>query len=124
MFVRVHKDRGVERLYICRSVRNGSAVKSENVVSLGRIDKLCEEMNFTRDQVLAWADQKLNEIEQKPSLPVSVPFFQVVVMECHLFAFSIASLAHLILCRAFSLASLAQVVLILALSVASSAHLT
>lgn len=75
MFVRVHKDRGVERLYICRSVRNGSAVKSENVVSLGRIDKLCEEMNFTRDQVLAWADQKLNELEKKPSLPVSIPFF-------------------------------------------------
>lgn len=75
MFVRVHKDRGVERLYICRSVRNGSAVKSENVVSLGRIDKLCEEMNFNRDQVLAWADQKLNELEKKPSLPVSIPFF-------------------------------------------------
>jgi len=75
MFVRIHKDRGVERLYICRSLRNGSAVKSEIVVSLGRIDKLCQEMNFSRDQVLAWADQKLNEIEQKPSLPVSVPFF-------------------------------------------------
>ncbi len=73
MFLRVHNDRGVERLYILRSYRVGNTVKNENVRSLGRIDTLCRDMKMSRDEVLAWAQAQVDELDHSPAPPVNVP---------------------------------------------------
>ena len=73
MFLRVHNDRGVERLYILRSYRVGDDVKNENVKSLGRVDKLCKEMNMSRDEVLAWAQAQVDELDHSPTAVINVP---------------------------------------------------
>ena len=75
MYVRVLNDRGVERLYILRSYRDGDIVKKENVKSLGRIDKLCEELNMSRDQVLAWAQSQVDEMDKKSAPAVNISLF-------------------------------------------------
>ena len=74
MFLRVHNDRGVERLYILRSYRVGDTVKNENVRSLGRIDRLCRDLNMSREEVLAWAQAQVDELDHSPAPPVNVPF--------------------------------------------------
>ena len=75
MFLRIHNDRGVERLYICQSRRVGSSVKSENVKSLGRIDKLTQEMNMSRDQVIEWARSQVDDMkEDSDSSVIQIPF--------------------------------------------------
>lgn len=73
MFLRIHNDRGVERLYILRSYRVGEVVKNENVKSLGRVDKLCEELNMSRDEVLAWAQAQVDELDHSPAAVINVP---------------------------------------------------
>ena len=73
MFLRVHNDRGVERLYILRSYRVGDTVKNENVRSLGRIDRLCKDLNMSRDEVLAWAQAQVDELDRSPAPLVNVP---------------------------------------------------
>lgn len=75
MYVRILNDRGVERLYILRSYRDGDVVKKENVRSLGRIDRLCEELNMSRDQVIAWAQAQVDEMDNKTAPAVNVSFF-------------------------------------------------
>ena len=72
MFLRVHNDRGVERLYILRSYRVGNTVKNETVKSLGRVDKLCEELKMSREQVLSWAQDQLNELDKHSSPPINI----------------------------------------------------
>lgn len=73
MFLRIHNDRGVERLYILRSYRIGDVVKNENVKSLGRVDRLCQEMNMSRDQVLAWAQAQIDKLDHSPAAVINVP---------------------------------------------------
>lgn len=73
MFLRIHNDRGVERLYILRSYRIGDVVKNENVKSLGRVDRLCQEMNMSRDQVLAWAQAQVDKLDHSPAAVINVP---------------------------------------------------
>lgn len=75
MYVRILNDRGVERLYILRSYRVGDVVKKENVRSLGRIDRLCEDLNMSRDQVIAWAQAQVDEMDNKTAPAVNVSFF-------------------------------------------------
>ena len=75
MFLRIHNDRGVERLYILRSYREGGSVKNQNVNSLGRVDKLCDELNMSRDQVLAWAQAQVDEMDKKSTPAVNISFF-------------------------------------------------
>lgn len=75
MFLRIHNDRGVERLYILRSYREGGSVKNQNVKSLGRVDKLCDELNMSRDQVLAWAQAQVDEMDKKSTPAVNISFF-------------------------------------------------
>ena len=74
MFVRIHNDRGVERLYICKSVRSGNNVKSTIIKSLGRMDKLTQELNMTPEQVKEWAAEELKKYDDQPSSSVSVVF--------------------------------------------------
>ena len=85
MYVRILNDRGVERLYILRSYRDGDIVKKENVKSLGRVDKLCEEMNMSRDQVLAWAQDQVDEMDKKSAPAVNISFFpdKLIVKDEH-----------------------------------------
>ena len=73
MFLRIHNDRGVERLYILRSYRVGEVVKNENVKSLGRVDKLCDQLNMSRDEVLAWAQAQVDELDHSPAAVINVP---------------------------------------------------
>ena len=75
MFLRIHNDRGVERLYILRSYREGGSVKNQNVKSLGSVDKLCDELNMSRDQVLAWAQAQVDEMDKKSTPAVNISFF-------------------------------------------------
>ena len=77
MFLRIHNDRGVERLYILRSYRVGEVVKNENVKSLGRVDKLCEELNMSRDEVLAWAQAQVDELDHSPAAVINAGFRQL-----------------------------------------------
>ena len=63
MFLYILKDRNYERLYIRQAVRSGDSVKSINVKSLGRIDKLMDSMNMSREQVLEWGEAQVNELE-------------------------------------------------------------
>lgn len=82
MFLRIHNDRGIERLYICRSRRTGSSVKSENVRSLGRIDKLSEKMNMNRDQVINWAQAQVDDLkEDSDTTIINVPLSSTALIE-------------------------------------------
>ncbi len=71
MFLHVLKDRQYKRLYIRHSVRKADGIRSENVKSLGRVDSLMKEMNFSREQVLEWAQKQVDQLNNTPfSKPV------------------------------------------------------
>lgn len=67
MFLHVLKDRQYERLYIRHSVRKADGIRSENVKSLGCVDSLMKEMNFSREQVLEWAQKQVDQLNNTPS---------------------------------------------------------
>ena len=75
MYLRILNDRGVERLYISKSVRNGDKVRSLNIKNLGRIDKLMTEMNASREEVISWAKTQVEDLSDTPSTPVSLTFY-------------------------------------------------
>lgn len=70
MFLHILKDRQYERLYIRRSIRKENGTKSVNIKSLGRIDVLMDQYHFSREQVLDWAQEQVNQLKQSPSSPV------------------------------------------------------
>lgn len=71
MFLHVLKARQYERLYIRHSVRKADGIRSENVKSLGCVDSLMKEMNFSREQVLEWAQKQVDQLNNTPfSKPV------------------------------------------------------
>ncbi len=66
-------------IYIQKSVRIGSKVTSKTVKKLGRISDLMDEMNMTKDQVLAWADTECRKLEEeekndpKKQITITIP---------------------------------------------------
>ena len=72
MFLRIHNDRGVERLYICQSTRNGNKVKSSIIKSLGRVDSLMKELDVSRDEVIKWANDQVSALDKAAVPPVSL----------------------------------------------------
>lgn len=67
MRLRIKNDNGVERLYIEKSIRIDKKVKTINVEKLGRMDKLIESMGISRDEVISWAQKKVNELNEDAS---------------------------------------------------------
>lgn len=68
MRLRIKNDNGIERLYIEKSVRiNSQKVSTVNVEKLGRVDKLMESMGLSRDEVIAWAQNRVNELNEDAS---------------------------------------------------------
>ena len=68
MRLRVKNDNGIERLYIEKSVRiNPKKVTTQNVEKLGRMDELMTSMKLSRDEVIEWAQQRVNELNKSAS---------------------------------------------------------
>ena len=69
MRLRVKNDNGIERLYVEKSVRiDSKKVVTKNVEKLGRMDELMASMSMSRDEVIRWAQQHVNDLNgaEKP----------------------------------------------------------
>ena len=68
MRLRVKNDKGIERLYVEKSVRVSSTkVTTQNVEKLGRMDELMRSMNMSREEVIAWANDHVKELNASSS---------------------------------------------------------
>ena len=68
MRLRIKNDKGIERLYIEKSVRMSSTkVITQNVEKLGRVDQLMESMGLSREEVIAWANERVRELNEASS---------------------------------------------------------
>ena len=63
MRLRIKKDNGIERLYIEKSIRiSDKKVTTQNVEKLGRVDELMTSMGLSREEVIAWAKKKVDDL--------------------------------------------------------------
>ena len=63
MRLRIKNDKGIERLYIEKSIRISSTkVTTQNVEKLGRMDELMKSMNLSREEVIKWAGERVDEL--------------------------------------------------------------
>ena len=63
MRLRIKNDNGLERLYVEKSVRiSPKKVVTQNIEKLGRVDKLMDSMNLSRDEVIEWAQKRVDEL--------------------------------------------------------------
>lgn len=88
MRLRIKNDNDIERLYIEKSVRiNSQKVSTVNVEKLGRMDKLMETMGLSRDEVVAWAQNRVNELNEAaaPVLLSLSPSQRITLGECRSF---------------------------------------
>lgn len=70
MRLRVKRDNGIERLYIEKSMRiSSSKVTTVNVDKLGRMDELMKSLNMSREDVVQWAQNRVDELN-KASGPI------------------------------------------------------
>ncbi len=68
MRLRIKNDNGIERLYIEKSIRiSKSKVTTQNVEKLGRVDDLMKSMDMSRDDVIAWANERVDELNASSS---------------------------------------------------------
>ena len=68
MRLRIKNDKGVERLYIEKSIRISSTkVTTQNVEKLGRMDELMKSMNLSREEVIKWAGERVDELNASSS---------------------------------------------------------
>ena len=68
MRLRVKNDNGIERLYIEKSVRiSPKKVTTQNVEKLGRVDELMASMDLSREEVIAWAQKRVDELNEAAS---------------------------------------------------------
>ena len=68
MRLRIKNDKGIERLYIEKSVRMSSTkVITQNVEKLGRVDHLMDSMGLSREEVIAWANERVKELNEASS---------------------------------------------------------
>lgn len=68
MRLRVKNDKGIERLYVEKSIRISSTkVTTQNVEKLGRMDELMRSMNMSREEVIAWAKEHVEEMNASSS---------------------------------------------------------
>lgn len=66
MKLRIKNDNGIERLYIEKSVRiSPQKVTTQNVEKLGRMDDLMQSMDLSRDEVIAWAKKRVEELNEE-----------------------------------------------------------
>lgn len=66
MKLRIKNDNGIERLYIEKSIRiNPQKVTTQNVEKLGRMDDLMQSMDLSRDEVIAWAKKRVDELNEE-----------------------------------------------------------
>lgn len=68
MRLRVKNDNGIERLYVEKSVRiSPKKVVTKNVEKLGRVDALMVSMDMSREEVIAWAEAHVRELNESNS---------------------------------------------------------
>ena len=68
MRLRIKNDKGIERLYIEKSIRISSTkVTTQNVEKLGRMDELMKSMNLSREEVIKWAGERVDELNASSS---------------------------------------------------------
>ena len=68
MRLRVKNDKGIERLYVEKSIRISSTkVTTQNVEKLGRMDELMRSMNMSREEVIAWANDHVKDLNASSS---------------------------------------------------------
>ena len=68
MRLRVKNDKGIERLYVEKSIRISSTkVTTQNIEKLGRMDELMSSMNMSREEVIAWANDHVKELNASSS---------------------------------------------------------
>ena len=68
MRLRIKNDKGVERLYIEKSIRISSTkVTTQNIEKLGRMDELMKSMNLSREEVIKWAKERVDELNASSS---------------------------------------------------------
>ena len=68
MRLRIKNDKGIERLYIEKSIRiNSQKVTTLNVEKLGRMDDLMKSKGMTRDEVIEWANARVEELNSESS---------------------------------------------------------
>lgn len=68
MRLRIKTDNGIERLYVEKSIRiSDKKVTTQNVEKLGRVDELMKTMGLTRDEVLKWAREHVEELNNASS---------------------------------------------------------
>ena len=61
--LRIKNDNGIERLYIEKSIRiSDKKVSTQNVEKLGRVDELMRSMGLSREEVIAWAKKKVDDL--------------------------------------------------------------
>lgn len=88
MRLRIKNDNGIERLYIEKSIRiSNKKVTTQNVEKLGRVDELMKTYGFSRDEVIAWAKKRVDELNDA-STPVQVslsPSKSIPLGECRSF---------------------------------------
>lgn len=73
MRLRIKNDNGIERLYIEKSIRiSDKKVTTQNVEKLGRVDVLMASMGLSREQVIAWAKKKVDDLNGS-SAPILLP---------------------------------------------------
>ena len=67
--LRIKNDNGIERLYVEKSVRiSPTKVTTQNIEKLGRVDDLMSSMNLSRNEVIEWAQNHVDELNgsEKP----------------------------------------------------------
>ena len=64
MRLSIHKTKSSELLYIRKSFRVGNKTISKNVKKLGRMDQLMSEKNMSRDEVINWAKEEVNKLNE------------------------------------------------------------
>ena len=68
MRLRIKNDKGIERLYVEKSIRISSTkVTTQNVEKLGRMDELMRSMNMSREEVIAWANDHVKDLNASSS---------------------------------------------------------
>lgn len=68
MRLRIKTDNGIERLYVEKSIRiSDKKVTTQNVEKLGRVDELMKTMGLSREEVLKWAREHVEELNNASS---------------------------------------------------------
>lgn len=83
MRLRIKNDKGIERLYVEKSIRISSQkVITQNIEKLGRVDDLMNSMGLSRDEVIEWARKHVDELNNAAS-PITLSLSPTNMINLH-----------------------------------------